>query len=130
MKKLLMLTCLTLLAVGIASAQTINFTSKTAFSVGNASFPAGSYQIHAADQEQVLFECTADSKGHSAMFEADNMDTTPTTTGVTFAKYGDKLILKSFTVAGAGGWFIPISLAEKQVKKTGTKPTKVTTPAK
>lgn len=130
MKKLLMMTCLTLLTVCVASAQTLNFATKSPFSVGNASFPAGSYQIHAADQEQILFECTSDAKGHSVMFEADNMDTVPTTSGVTFAKYGDKLILKSFTVAGAGGWFIPVSLAEKQVKKSGAKPTKVTTPAK
>lgn len=130
MKKLPMLTCLTLLTVGIASAQILNFTSKAPFSAGNSSFPAGSYQIHAADQEQMIFECTSDVKGHSALFEVDSQDTVPTTTGVTFAKYGDKLILKSFSIAGAGAWLVPISLAEKQAKKTGAKPAKVTMPAR
>ena len=71
MKKLLMLTCLTLLTVGIASAQILNFTVKSPFTIGNASLPAGSYQIHAADQEQIMFECTNESKGTSVMFEAD-----------------------------------------------------------
>lgn len=102
MKKLPMLTCLTLLTVGIASAQILNFTSKAPFSAGNSSFPAGSYQIHAADQEQMIFECTSDVKGHSALFEVDSQDTVPTTTGVTFAKYGDKLILKSFSICRSG----------------------------
>jgi len=129
MKKLLLLICLTLLTVGIASAQIINFTMKSPFSIGNASLPAGTYQIHAADQEQIMFECTNESKGTSVMFEADSTDTVPKTTGVTFAKYGDKLILKSFGTAGGQGWSIPISLAEKQVKKPGVKPSKVSTPA-
>ncbi len=129
MKKLLMLTCLTLLTVGIASAQILNFTVKSPFTIGNASLPAGSYQIHAADQEQIMFECTNESKGTSVMFEVDPMENPPKGTGVTFAKYGDKLVLKSFTTGGGLGFSIPISLAEKQVKKSGAKPTKVTTPA-
>ena len=57
------------------------------------------------------------------------MENPPKGTGVTFAKYGDKLVLKSFTTGGGQGWAVPISLAEKQVKKSGAKPTKVTTPA-
>ncbi|MGA7413887.1 MAG: hypothetical protein WBW33_25650 [Bryobacteraceae bacterium] len=129
MKKLLMLTCLTLLTVGIASAQIINFTMKSPFSVGNANLPAGTYQIHAADSEQVLFECTNESKGTSVMFEVDPSEVIPKTSGVTFAKYNDKLVLKSFSIAGGQSWLIPISLAEKQAKKSGAKPTKVTTPA-
>ena len=129
MKKLLISACLALFTVGIASAQIINFTMKSPFSVGNATLPPGTYQIHAADQEQIMFECTNESKGTSVMFEADSTDMVPKATGVTFAKYGDKLVLKSFGTAGGQGWSIPISLAEKQVKKPGVKPTKMTAPA-
>jgi len=132
MKKFLMLTCLTLLAVGIASAQQqlISFTSKTPFSVGDAKLPAGTYQISATGQDLQTFECTNESTRTSVMFEADTTDNAPATSSVTFAKYGDLLVLKSFGAAGSQGFFIPLSKPEKQAKKTGAKPTKVTTPAK
>lgn len=77
-----------------------------------------------------MFECTNESKGTSVLFEVDSQDVTPKETAVTFTKYGDKLILKSFAVADTGAWSVPISLVEKQVKKQGVKPIKVTTPAK
>lgn len=132
MKKLLLLACLTLLTVGIASAQQqlISFTSKTPFSIGNSTLPAGNYQISTDGSDLMLFECTNESKGTSVMFEADATDMAPKTSSVTFAKYGDKLVLKSFGTAGNQGFFIPLSLPEKQAKKSGAKPTKVTQPAK
>jgi hypothetical protein len=132
MKKLLMLTCAALLTVGVASAQQqlLSFTVKTPFSIGNANLPAGTYQISTDGSDLMLFECTNESKGTSALFEADATDTTPSTSSVTFAKYGDKLVLKSFNAAGKQGFFIPLSLPEKQAKKTGAKPTKVNAPAK
>jgi hypothetical protein len=132
MQKLLMLTCLTLLTIGIASAQQplLNFTSKTPFSIGNAKLPAGTYQLSGTGQDLMTFECTNPSTRASVLFEADATDTTPKTSSVTFAKYGDLLVLKSFDTAGSQGFFIPLSLPEKQVKKAGAKPTKVTTPAK
>jgi hypothetical protein len=132
MKKLLILSCLTLLAVGAASAQQqlVNFTSKTPFSVGNAKLPAGTYQISAEGQDLMVFECTNQATRASVMFEADATDTAPSASSVTFAKYGDRLVLKSFGSAGGQGFFVPLSLPEKQAKKTGAKPTKVTTSAK
>jgi len=132
MKKLMMLTCLTLLSVGIASAQQqlITFTSKSPFTLGNAKLPAGTYQIAGVGPELMTFECTNSSTRTSVMFEADATDTTPSTSSVTFAKYGDQLVLKSFNAAGSQGFFIPLSLPEKQAKKSGAKPTKMTTPAK
>ena len=132
MKKLVILICLTLLTMGVASAQQqlINFSTKSPFSIGNANLPAGSYQIQATDQDLQTFECTNTSTKTSVMFEADVTDTTPSASSVTFAKYGDKLVLKSFSAAGSQGFFIPLSIPEKQVKKSGAKPTKVTTPAK
>jgi hypothetical protein len=130
MKKLLLFACFSLITLGVASAQTLSFAVKTPFSVGNASLPAGSYQIRNLDEDLVTFSISNTTSGTGVMFEADAMDTTPTTSGVTFAKYGDKFVLKSFTVAGGQGFWIPISIPEKQAKKTGAKPTKVTMPAK
>src|SRR5271154_5522837 len=105
MKKLMMLTCLTLLSVGIASAQQqlITFTSKSPFTLGNAKLPAGTYQIAGVGPELMTFECTNNSTRTSVMFEADATDTTPSTSSVTFAKYGDQLVLKSFNAAGSQG---------------------------
>ena len=124
MKKLLMLTCFALLIVGIASAQQqlITFTSKTPFTLGNAKLPAGTYPISATGQDLITFECTNQSTRTSVIFEADATDTTPSTSSVTFAKYGDQLVLKSFSAAGSQGFFTPLSLPEKQVKKSGAKP--------
>lgn len=130
MKKLLMFTCLSLLVVGIASAQTMTFSIKTPFSVGNATLPAGTYQIQNVGEDLMTFQISNSSTGTGVMFEADAMDNTPTTSAVSFAKYGDKLILKSFTIGGGQGYFVPLSLPEKGAKKGGAKPTKVTTPAK
>lgn len=132
MNKLLILTCMMLLTVGIVSAQQqlISFTSKSAFTIGDAKLPAGTYQISATGPELMTFECTNESTRTSVMFEADATDTAPSSTSATFAKYGNLLVLKSFGSASGQGFFIPLSLPEKQAKKTGAKPTKVTTPAK
>ncbi len=130
MKKLLMFTSMALLTAGLAAAQTITFSVKTPFSVGNATLPAGSYSIQNVDEQLTTFQVSNTNWGTGVMFEADAMDNTPTASGVTFAKYNDKLILKSFTVGGSQGYFIPLSLPEKHAKKSGAKPTKVTTPAK
>jgi hypothetical protein len=63
MTKLLMLTCLTLLTVGIASAQEqlISFTAKTPFSSSNGKLPDGTYQTSATGQDLQTFECTNQS---------------------------------------------------------------------
>jgi hypothetical protein len=122
---------LILMSMGIISAQEFNlkFTSKTPFSVGNGSLPAGTYQIRPMDEENSTFECAALSGSPSVLFEADGMDTTPTKTEVTFRKYGDKLVLKNMSIAGEQGYWIPISLHEKHHKKGHVKPTNVSSPA-
>jgi hypothetical protein len=121
-----------LMMTGVLSAQAfrLKFTAKTPFSVGSGSLPAGTYEIRVSeDTDENTFECTAASGSPSVLFEADAMETIPTTTGLDFQKYGDKLVLKSFSIAGQQGFFIPISMHEKKAKKTGGKPTKVSTPA-
>jgi len=123
----ILMSCMTLLTVSIMSAQQFNlkFTSKTTFAVGGTTLPAGTYQIHLLDADQSLFECSAIAGKPSVMFEADPHEVVPTETGVTFAKYGDTLILKNIAIAGDQGYWIPVSLPEKQSKKGGAKATKV-----
>jgi hypothetical protein len=131
MRKILMGGAMLLLTVATVFAQPFNitFTSKTPFAVDSATLPAGSYQIRLLDQDENLFECAATSGSHSVLFEADMHEEVPTKTDVTFAKYGDKLILKNISVAGVAGYFIATSLPEKRAKKGGVKPTSVSTPA-
>jgi hypothetical protein len=122
--------CLILLTMGIVSAQDfkVNFTSKTPFTVGNANLPPGSYQIRPIDEEGT-FECSAASGHPSVLFEAEPLETVPAKTDVAFAKYGDKMLLKNFSVEGVQAYTIPVSLYEKHHKKGGAKPTKVPAPA-
>jgi hypothetical protein len=127
----ILLSCMLLLTAGIASAQNfaITFTTKTPFTVASSTLPAGSYTIRMLDGDDYTFECTNSSNDHSVMFEADRHEVTPTTTDVTFSKYGDKLVMKNISIAGDASYWIPISTPEKRVKKTGATPTKVTTTA-
>jgi hypothetical protein len=131
MKRILIGFVMLLLTVAIGSAQNFNltFTAKTPFAVAGATLPAGNYQIRLVDADQNLLECAATSGTHSVLIEADLHEEVPTTTAVTFAKYGDKLILKNVSISGVAGYFIPISAPEKRAKKGGVKPTSVSIPA-
>ncbi len=130
MRKILMV-CAMLLTVGILSAQqfTLKFTTTTPFVVAGTTLPAGSYTLRLMDGDEGTFECAAVSGSPSVMFEADPHEVVPTATDVTFSKYGDKLIMKNISIAGDQGYWIPMSIPEKNAKKTGVKPTKVSTPA-
>jgi hypothetical protein len=130
MRKILM-GCVMLLTVSILSAQDFNlkFTVKTPFAVAGTTLPAGTYTIRLLDDSENTFECSAISGSPSVLFEADAHEVIPTTTSVSFAKYGDKLILKNISIAGDQGYWVPISLPEKRSKKGGTKATPVSTAA-
>jgi hypothetical protein len=130
MRKILM-GAVMLLAAGIVSAQqfTLTFTVKEPFIVGEGSLPAGTYQIRLLDADENTFECAAVSGAPSVMFEADAHEEIPTTTGVTFSKYGDKLVLKNISISGDQGYWIPPYHQEKRSKKGGVKATKVATAA-
>jgi hypothetical protein len=128
MRNALIAGCLMLLGVAAASAQQITFASATPFSVGNANLPAGMYFISPVDGNGT-FKCVATSGSPMIYFEADATDQVPTSTGVTFMQYGKNMVLKYFSVSGVQEFFITASLPEKQQKKTGVKPTKVTTKA-
>jgi hypothetical protein len=124
--------CLMLLSAGMLSAQAefnVKFTMKTPFAVAGTTFPAGSYQIRVVDDDANTLECTTESGVPTVMFEADVHEVTPTATEVTFAKYGDKLVLKNVSIAGDKGYFVPLSAPEKKAKKTNPKATKVSVSA-
>jgi len=126
MTKVLITGCLLLLSGSIASAQLsqITFASATTFSVGNATLPAGMYFIQPTSDKNT-FKCVATSGSPSIYFEADEMDQTPSSTGVTFMQYGKNMVLKQFSVSGMQEFYITASLPEKQQKKTGAKGFKV-----
>jgi hypothetical protein len=130
MRKIL-LGCMLLLTAGIVSAQNfaVTFTVKTPFTVASSTLPAGTYSIRLMDDDDYTFECSSASGGHSVMFEADRHEVVPSATEVTFSKYNDKLILKNISIAGDAAYWIPTSVPEKRVKKTGAKPTKVSSTA-
>ncbi len=131
MTKVLVTGCLLLVSAAIASAQLsqITFASATPFSVGNATLPAGMYFIKPAGDPNT-FQCVATSGSPAIYFEADEMDQTPSSTGVTFMQYGKKMVLKQFSVSGIQEFYITASLPEKQQKKTGTPGFKVVMQAK
>jgi hypothetical protein len=126
MRKIL-IGCVMLLAVSILSAQDFNlkFTMKTPFAVSGTTLPAGTYTIRLLDDSENTFECSSVSGSPSVLFEADAHEVIPTTTAVSFAKYGDMLILKNISIAGDQGFWVPISLPEKRSKKAGAKATPV-----
>jgi hypothetical protein len=128
MRRALITGCLMLLSVAFASAQQITFASATPFSVGNASLPAGMYFISPTDGSGT-FKCVATSGSPVIYFEADATDQVPSSTGVTFMQYGKNMVLKTFSVSGVQEFYITASLPEKQHKKTGAKPIKITTSA-
>jgi hypothetical protein len=118
-------------AAAIVSAQPfeITFTSKAPFAVASTTLPAGTYQIRLLDMDEDVFECSSASGSISVMFEADQHQEVPTATEVTFAKYGDKLILKNVSISGVAGYFIPLSVPEKRSKKGAPKAVNVSTAA-
>jgi hypothetical protein len=135
MKLGIFLTCLVLLTMGIVAAQNpanVNFTIDKPFVVGNATLPAGSYQIRGTDDQSVL-ECTAASGSPSVMFEVEPMEPNNpyAKTQVQFVSYGGKQVLKYIETAGSLQGFMSITTAaeKKHKKAAGGKGTKVAVPA-
>ncbi len=123
--KWMLIACISaLVAVPLVAQDTImKFKVPSEFHVGDASLPAGSYEIRRIDPE--TYECTAASGSPSVMFAVDPVDTVGSKTDVSFAKYGDTLILKSVSIEGFEGFTVMTSLQEKAARKSGKKPTKV-----
>ena len=136
MKKILIFaSVLLLLPVCVASAQIaspVRFSMNTSFAAGNATFPAGSYEIRPTD-DQGVFEIRSEDGRHGALVEVEPLDTdTPfKQTELVFNKYGNNMVLKEVTVAGGTtGINILTSHLERRHRKAFGKPTRVRHPAK
>jgi hypothetical protein len=121
------------LGSGLAVAQgqpLVDFKMSSPFSVGNVTFPAGSYSIRKQPEDLWTLEIWSDN-GHSAFVECDPLDadTPPAKTELTFHKYGNTLFLKQIWIAGnTSGFYLMGGAPEQQARKTG-KPSKVSVPA-
>jgi len=108
-----------------ASAQIIDnvdFTTSFAFTVGNATMPAGSYTIRPDDDNpQVLI---LQGKNAAAIFQVDPVTApqTPSKTEVVFSRYGKSYVLKNIWIEGSdtGAETIPAE-GERHAAKAGTK---------
>jgi hypothetical protein len=94
-----------LLLAGVhnASAQVIDpveFRTSFAFTVGNATMPAGNYTIRPDDTAPSVLELTGPHG--SVFFETQNASPreTPAKTEVVFKRYGDQYVLKSIFIEG------------------------------
>jgi len=127
MKKVFLLGLLMLLAVCIASAQdgnTLRFKMTGPFVVDNTTLPAGSYSIRRMSDEGEL-ELSAASGQPQVLIDADPLETPAGKANVSFAKYGDKMVLKQIDFPDQMSFWIPMSTAEKHHRKTsGGKSTK------
>ena len=96
---------LVLAGIQNASAQITNpieFTTPFAFTVGNATLPAGAYTIKPDDDSVNVFELTG--KHGSVLFQTDTADQgrPAPQTEVVFKRYGDAYILKNIWLEGSG----------------------------
>ncbi len=134
MKPLSLVACLALLVVGVASAQIFSdvaFTSTSPFIVGNATLPAGKYAIRLTDDTSML-EISNASGSISVLVEVEPIESLMPAkkTAVVFAKYGNKLVLKSVVIQGqANGALSSTEMAARRQMKAFGKPTKVEVPA-
>ena len=134
MKRLVLMSLLLLLAVGLLSAQdgnTLKFKMTESFVVDNTTLPAGSYTIRRMSDEGTL-EITAASGQPSELIDADPLDSPAGKANLSFSKYGGKLVLKQIDFPDQMSFWIPMSTAEKHHKKAaGGKSTKTSvTPTK
>ncbi len=109
-----------------ASAQIIDpveFATSFAFTVGNATVPAGSYTIRPDDDNPQVFELMG--KNASALFQVQTADAreVPSKTEVVFSRYGNTYVLKSLWVEGSTSGVETVTGEGERhaAKATGTK---------
>ena len=95
---------LVLAGVQNASAQITNpieFTTSFAFTVGNATMPAGAYTIRPDDDNPAILQLTG--KHGSVLFQTDSAQAgrPAAKTEVVFKRYGSEYILKNIWSAGS-----------------------------
>lgn len=121
------------IGVGVTYAQgfAVDFKVSSPFSVGDATFPAGSYTARQQQDDLGILEISSADGQHSAFVGCEPLDATApvTKTELTFHKYGDSLFLKQIWISGnPSGLYVIGGPQEKKARKTG-KPTKVSVPA-
>ncbi len=137
MKRLLCALAVTsLLGLGLASAQVVHtpltFTMNSQFYVGEKLLPAGSYIVMPMFSDHGLLEIRSTEKGPGAFvwtLEKDNAER-PTSSQLTFDKYGDELFLRTIVVEYEWGAAVTSpSRAEKRAMKDGGPAAQVVIPA-
>jgi hypothetical protein len=101
----------------IASDQ-VEFTTTFAFTVGNATVPAGSYTIREAGDEPGVLMLTGTHASVLFLTQATEARETPTKTEVVFTRYGNGYVLKDIWMEGSNtGAETVSSEAERRVSK-------------
>ena|SRR5437868_1384001 len=114
---------LVLAGVQNASAQITNsveFTTSFAFTVGNTTVPPGSYTIRPDDDDPNILALTGARA--DVLFQTENkvQETVPSTTEVTFNRYGNGYVLKGIQVEGSEISYVTTPVeGERHVTKRG-----------
>src|SRR5271165_5882451 len=101
-----LLMLLATLGAGFALAQSgfaVDFKVSSSFSVGDATFPAGSYTARQQQDDLGILEISSADGQHSAFVSCEPIDASApvTKTELTFHKYGNSLFLKQIWVSGS-----------------------------
>ena len=105
----------------------ITFSTKFPFTVGNTTFPAGTYSIKPTEESEVMEITSADGK-NSALFETMMTELpNPASKGeVLFKKYGDSYVLSAIYEAGTkiGAMTLKVHAERQYAKKNSGAPAK------
>jgi hypothetical protein len=97
----------------------LTFQAPFTFYAGNAKLPAGSYRVTQPDDNSELLLIESADGSHSVFVEysADDSDTAPAKTEVTFNKYGNTEFLGRISIQGQNSMQILASKAEQNAAK-------------
>ena len=121
-----------LLAAGIvmlagvhnASAQidnTLEFTAPFAFTVGNATLPAGNYTITPVEDDPKVLELSGANTSVFFQTLSAQPKETPSDDEVVFHRYGDRYVLKNIWTLGSDtGYVTESALGERHISKHAT----------
>lgn len=100
----------------------MTFTTTFDFTVGNATFPKGSYEIKPVSEEAGVIQVVSSTGAHAAYVEVEGSEPPKSTakSEVIFQRYGDKYLLKGVWDASTNsGFTTALTHAEKVHAKSG-----------